>query len=328
MPGKTFISERADWVQDANWMMASASFHLVLLIGLGLLSSGGSSGGSGEKIVVSLGGGQSAVDTNPAPLEEELSLDAADVSKEAALDAGLDPAAIAPAAGAPQQGLADLATIASSVQASLGPGGAPAPALGGTKGSGLFGTAGPALGGGHGGEGTTVKASTEFFGIGGYGQSFVYVVDCSDSMNENGKFDRARYELLHSIEQLESDQRYFVIFYNQASHPMDGERPVQATKDHVAESTRWILDVEATGGTNPLPALLLALSMRPDAIYFLSDGQFDPATIQELRMRNRPNLRLRTQMIPIHTVAFVDRFAAGLMRTIARNSNGEFRFVK
>ena len=110
---------------------------------------------------------------------------------------------------------------------------------------------------------------------------------------------------------------------------MDGERPVLATREaHVAETTQWINDVEANGGTNPLPALLYALSMRPDAIYFLSDGQFDPTTIQELRIRNRPNLRLNTRMIPIHTIAFYDRFAEGLMRQIARNSGGEYRFVK
>ena len=160
------------------------------------------------------------------------------------------------------------------------------------------------------------KASTDFFGIGGYGQTFVYVVDASDSMNEGRKFERARYELLKSIEQLSSEQRYYVIFYNTAQYPMDAAAPLLATADNIANTTEWVNYVEPTGGTNPLPALLMALSLRPDAIYFLSDGQFDPMVMNQLRFRNRQNLKLDIRQIPIHTVAFFDRMAEGLMRMI------------
>jgi hypothetical protein len=171
-------------------------------------------------------------------------------------------------------------------------------------------------------------AAAEFFGIGGYGQSFVYVVDASDSMNEGRKFERAIYELLQSIEQLSSDQRYFVIFYNNEAYPMDAEQPVPANEDQFARTRQWVRFVQPDGGTHPLPALLLALSLRPDAIYFLSDGQFDRSTIRELRLRNRPNNRLKLRQIPIHTIALVDHATEDLMRTIARNSGGKFRFVK
>src|SRR6476620_3824377 len=103
---------------------------------------------------------------------------------------------------------------------------------------------------------------------------------------------------------------------------------VLATPAHMRETTDWVNFVEPDGGTEPLPALLFALSMHPDAIYFLSDGQFDPNTIPELRVRNSANHRLNIKQIPIHTIAFYDRFAAGLMRMIARNSGGEFKFVQ
>jgi hypothetical protein len=45
-------------------------------------------------------------------------------------------------------------------------------------------------------------------------------------------------------------------------------------------------------------------------------------------MRNRPNNRLKLRQIPIHTIALVNSATEGLMRTIARNSGGQFRFVK
>jgi hypothetical protein len=156
----------------------------------------------------------------------------------------------------------------------------------------------------------------------------VYVVDCSGSMSEYGKFDRARYELLQSIEQLSSDQRYFVIFFNHGAYPMDSDEMVLATEEQVARTTQWVAYMEADGGTNPLPALLFAISLRPDAIYFLSDGQFDRIAISQLRLRNRPNRRLQIKQVPIHAIAFFDRGTEYLMRTIARNSGGDYRFVQ
>jgi hypothetical protein len=109
---------------------------------------------------------------------------------------------------------------------------------------------------------------------------------------------------------------------------MEGNEPVLATEKQVAHTARWINYAEADGGTNPLPALLMALSLRPDAIYFLSDGQFDPMTITQLRFRNRNSRRFNLRQIPIHTIAFFDRMTEPLMRTIARDSGGEYRFVK
>jgi len=50
--------------------------------------------------------------------------------------------------------------------------------------------------------------------------------------------------------------------------------------------------------------------------------------IMEMKVRNRQNLRLHIRTIPIHTVAFFDRMAEGLMRMIARNSGGEYRYVQ
>jgi hypothetical protein len=168
------------------------------------------------------------------------------------------------------------------------------------------------------------RASTEFFGIGGYGQSFVYVVDCSGSMRDDGKFERAVYELLQSIEQLQSDQQYFIIFYNHAAFPMVEPGPVRATLQQFEATRAWVSQAQPQGGTVPLPALLAALKMKPDAIFFLSDGLFDPGTGRAVRAFNRR----KQSRIPIHTIAFVNREAEGLMRTIARNSGGEYRFVK
>jgi hypothetical protein len=303
MPNRELITQRAGCLQDLNAMLLSALCHLAAFIVLGLLSVVSQNGWQGVSLRAEMGDGHDS-----SLLDD--SLDAVEVEV---------PTAETAAAAGPIH-LFDVSNMATADVAALD-----ALSENSAQASGLEGLA---LGDTGDGDGLAAGGSAEFFGIGGYGQSFVYVVDCSGSMSEGRKFERAIYELLQSIEQLNSDQRYFVIFYNHAAYPMDADAPVPAKEDQFARTRDWISYVHPDGGTHPLPALLFALSLRPDAIYFLSDGQFDPHAIHELRHRNRPNKRLATRQIPIHTIAFVDRSTEGLMRMIARNSGGKFRFVK
>jgi hypothetical protein len=297
------ITDRSRWLQDCNSMLISALCNLSVMVALGLITAAASEEWGGVKLFVSASEGDS-------PLIDDLSLEETvklQVSAEPA--AALGPTSLFKDIAIPTADVAALDALSESA-------------------ANASGFEGLAMGGNAEGDGSGASGSAEFFGIGGYGQTFVYVVDASDSMNENGKFDRARYELLHSIEQLASDQRFFVIFYNDMAYPMDAKEPVLATEDAFSNVADWVNHVEADNGTNPLPALLLALSMRPDAIYFLSDGQFDPTAIHVLRARNKPSKRVGHRQIPIHTIAFVDYMTIGIMRTIARDSNGEHRFVR
>jgi hypothetical protein len=295
------IRQRPGWIRDLNAVLLSAFCHLAAFIALGLLSVITQDGWRGVKLLVNVGDGFDSPAIDDSQLDDAVTLDVAADDAAAAVDPIrlFDVSAMAATDFAALEALSENAAEASGFD-------------------------GIALGGKGEADGSLSGASAEFFGIGGYGQTFVYVVDCSGSMSERNKFQRAIYELLHSIEQLASDQRYFVIFYSDAAYPMDADEPVLATEDEFARTRRWVSYVEPQGGTNPLPALLFALSLRPDAIYFLSDGKFDPVTLQELRSQNRP----RSKRIPIHAIAFMERATEGLMRTIARNSGGEYRFVK
>jgi Mg-chelatase subunit ChlD len=304
------------------------------LIVLGLIAVGGSRGLQGSKITLDLTKGgepppSAVIDSTPLDIASKIeskspTADVADVSKSepvAAPNAATDSAARTSAASELNIDAPDVSSLSAS-SAVFG-GSAIAAEMLGKPASG----SGKGRGGGGNGDGSSAKAATEFFGIGGYGQTFVYVVDCSGSMNDNDKFDRARYELLKSIEQLGKDQQYFVIFYNHTMYPMDSHKPLFATQDNLAQTTEWINRAEPMGGTNPMPALQLALSMKPDAIYFLTDGQFDLSVMQELRNRDRTNLKLHTHVVPIHTICFYDRSAEGMMKMISRNSGGEYRYI-
>lgn len=171
------------------------------------------------------------------------------------------------------------------------------------------------------------EGKADFFGIVGTGKTFVYVLDCSDSMNDGGRFDRAREELIYSIEKLAPDQSFFVILYNDGAMPMDSDDPAPAIEGEFKRLRYWLDSAYPSGGTNPLPALDYALSFEPDAIYFLSDGEFDPIVISAVREKNRKT-RLRPRTVPIHTIAFASQAGENQMKILARTSGGKYRFVR
>lgn len=183
---------------------------------------------------------------------------------------------------------------------------------------------------GSGGEGrglTGAGQGADFFGIGGTGKTFVYVLDCSDSMNNDERFRRAREELVYSIEKLSREQKFFVILYNDGAIPMDADDPVPAVAEEFDRLRTWLEQASPTGGTNPLGALEYGLSLQPDAIYFLSDGEFEPIVIAAVREKNRKT-KLNPRQIPIHTIAFASQAGENQMKILARTSGGKYRFVK
>ena len=93
---------------------------------------------------------------------------------------------------------------------------------------------------GDGGDGT---GSVGFFGVAARGNRFVYVVDASGSMADGGRFLRSRTELLRSLSSLESDQKFYVIFFNDRTYPLYYPRRyrkmVRATQSNKRRVEAW-----------------------------------------------------------------------------------------
>jgi hypothetical protein len=301
----SFRSIPSDWLRDANSFLLSAVFHLVALLFLALSMMSSEKGWSDLQLFAQMSDGVDAPLGGGDSLEDSLGSFKVE-PEQAALAAG--PVTLFDMSSA-------LATNTPAIESPLD-----AMATGGLEGQSVGDGSGSGLAGG-GGDGS---GGAEFFGIGGKGGSFVYVVDASGSMNEEGKWERARAELLRSIEHLTEGQRYFIIFYNDGWYPMSADKPILATAKQMDRTRRWVNRVWPGGGTFPLEALLQALAMEPDAVYFLSDGRFDPAVIEALRVQNPSS----TAQIPIHTIAFVNKETVDLMEQIARQSGGKFRFVQ
>ena len=103
---------------------------------------------------------------------------------------------------------------------------------------------------------------------------------------------------------------------------MPSENCCRRRRDNISQTLHWLKYVECGGGTNPLPGLLLALQLRPDAIYLLTDGKFDPQVVWEVAQAEP------AVPIPIYTISFASRTAEKLLKTIAKETGGIYRFVR
>jgi len=157
-----------------------------------------------------------------------------------------------------------------------------------------------------------------FFGIRARGQFFIYVIDGSGSMIDENRFPRATIELRRSVAALRAPQKFEVIFYDEEATPMPGG-PMPRSVDFQSRNLlrSWLELMEPAGGTDPRPALRLALGMRPDAIFLLSDGAFPDRSVEEIAQMNR-------WKIPIHCVDLSGGLAGDQLRRIAQSSGGQY----
>ncbi|GJM23726.1 MAG: hypothetical protein DHS20C16_01410 [Phycisphaerae bacterium] len=184
-------------------------------------------------------------------------------------------------------------------------------------GGGEFSKYGLNMGGGH--------AGPQFFGLGGEARSarrIIYVVDRSGSMI--GVFEDLRKELKRSIDGLRKSQKYHVVFYS-TDPPMEAppSRLVNAIRASKTRTFDFIDQVNPEGMTQPIEAMRRAFRLKPDLIYFLSDGDIPEA---ELLKENLAQWN-RDESVRIFTISYVSAAGRHLLEEIAREHNGQFRFV-
>jgi len=160
-----------------------------------------------------------------------------------------------------------------------------------------------------------------FFGLplGGAGK-IVFIVDRSGSMTDS--IDFVKYELKRCIAVLSQEQQFYVIFYS-SGPPVElpSRTLVHATVHNRQLAFEFIDGVIAQGETDPSKALERAFALGPDAICLLTDGEFDRAIIDLVRRLNV------SATVRVHTLGFLYKTGESVLRQIAQENNGVYKFV-
>ncbi|WP_162173736.1 marine proteobacterial sortase target protein [Hyphomonas johnsonii] len=107
-------------------------------------------------------------------------------------------------------------------------------------------------------------------------REITFIIDTSGSMGGES-IRQARQSLALAIARLKPEDRFNVIEFNSVTTALF-DHPRDATQANLARATRWVSNLEATGGTEMLPALREALADHRNAggrlrqVVFLTDG--------------------------------------------------------
>jgi hypothetical protein len=188
-----------------------------------------------------------------------------------------------------------------------------------------------------------------FMGINTSAKSIVYVLDMSGSMGEpDGRADKLRQEVARSLASMPKDTRFSIILFGLASpdtpdamyltSPNGNRRApnatvmppgalVEATPASKSGATAWLRGKDPMAGTwsHAWDSMRRALEMKPEAIFLLSDGEFQQADMEDLlSILEKHNAERTTR---IHTVAFASSGDAPGLQRIAQEWGGIYRHV-
>ena len=159
-----------------------------------------------------------------------------------------------------------------------------------------------------------------FYGSGGNAYKICYVIDRSGSLLD--VFDYLRDELKRSIRGLVPQQQFHVIFFSGGKpEEMPPGKLVYATEANKEKAFKYLDAIVPGGQTQPAPALERAFKAKPELVYFMTDGDFQPTVLDRLRQLNRG------KKIKINTFSFVFKPGEELLRQIAKEHGGRYKHV-
>jgi hypothetical protein len=177
------------------------------------------------------------------------------------------------------------------------------------------------------------QTTAKLFGISGSGSRFVYVLDRSDSMNGFGGLPlrSAKRELIRSLNSLSPQQQFQIIFYNENVKPfqMAGTpmTMVSGEPSNQARAQRYVESIRAFGGTKHQGALLMALRMSPDVIFFLTDAHIPRLSEIELKVIQDRAERNGTTIHAIEFGSYPTAAPDSFLRDLAKMNSGQYQYV-
>jgi hypothetical protein len=190
------------------------------------------------------------------------------------------------------------------------------------------------------GPGASVK--TAVFGLAAEGETFVYVFDRSESMNSTLTYtsegttvfsvtplQAAKQELLRSLNDLDRGQRFHIVFYNHEVWMFDAGRAgnnrlLPASRENKRKAQNFVYSVYGDGNTHHVKPLEIALRLKPDVIFLLTDGEEkdDPTEAQMARLTKLNDGRTKINVIQFCYTTRTD----GMLVRLANENGGRHMF--
>jgi hypothetical protein len=193
------------------------------------------------------------------------------------------------------------------------------PGLGSGGGGGVGVGTGPAQGPG-------VGYGTTFFGAEARARSFAFVIDRSGSMAFQDALTVAKDEMMRSLRRLPAEARFAVVFYNHVPKRIEvggSENLVPATESNKAQVEKQLDRLLPEGGTDHMEALRIAMAMKPEVIFFLTDA--DLMTYSDVNKLVQDELDVRIQTI--HFSPGYDLPGQSPLKKLAVATGGSYRHI-
>jgi hypothetical protein len=172
------------------------------------------------------------------------------------------------------------------------------------------------------------KARVAFLGVEGVGSRFVYVLDHSISM-QGAPLRAVKTHLVASLEAIGPPQQFHILFFNTRVSSLDltgGQRRIAyGTDENKTRAAKFVLGVNADGGTERKTALDEAIAFRPDVIFFLTDDE-TPMTRAQLK----EIIDDASGGVTIHTIEFgkgPDDGRRNFLVELAEQTGGQHSYV-
>lgn len=175
------------------------------------------------------------------------------------------------------------------------------------------------------------NAMIPFFGHSVRGNHIVFVIDRSMSTGGEGNLTLPliRAQVRKALAGLGDVQRFELVLYSDAPrlyNPAGSRGKIAFANDDNKERALAFLDsVRSHGNTDHLPAMRLALELRPDVLFWLTDGDEPRLSREEL-----DQIRAWATGIRIYTIEFgvgKEPQSPGFLKTAALENGGKYQWV-
>jgi hypothetical protein len=173
------------------------------------------------------------------------------------------------------------------------------------------------------------KMTVTFFGVTSAAKKVVFIIDHSGSMI--GRLHLVRAEVRRAINHLMPFQRFAVVVFAAHPHILGNEsglvrasRPIVTEMDFLLKGHHILAEGRNDGMVQPFAmAFRVAYAMKPDAIYFLTDGHFNPKLLHYISVQTLQH------PVPVNTFSLLSRNPAfeDEMRRISEMTHGVFHLI-